>query len=281
MQTIYIDILLCINLVINFLLLSACAFYLHEDVTIKRLMLGAAVGAAGSLTILLPVLPFLPEVLLKAAVGAATVFAAFGKSRPRELMKRCAVFLTATFFFGGAIAAVWYLFTPKDLIVKNSVVYLNISPVALMLASIVCYGAFRLFYTVSGRYKAAETFCTLTLRRGGGSISVPAKIDTGNSLCEPFSQCPVIVIGRRTAEEITPAELCEYERVTTLRYRTEVAGIRFVPFSSVGGRGVLPSFAADEVLIDGQRCTKRVYIALCPDEDLQGSFLALVPCEIV
>lgn len=281
LQVIYIDILLCINLIINFLLLSAAAFYLHEDITVKRLLTGAGVGAVGALTILLPELPLPLDILLKAVLGAATVFSAFGRRGRKTFVKLYAVFLTATFFFGGIIAAVWFLFTPRSLVIKNSIVYLNIPPVSLILCSAVCYAAFRLFCTLSGRYKARDSFCTLTLGRGGYFITVRAKIDTGNSLCEPFSQCPVIVIGRRAAESITPSEIVEYETVTSLKYRTEVSGVRFVPFSSVGGRGILPCFKAERVIIDGEPCTKRVYIALCADGDITGGFEALVPSEIV
>ncbi len=281
MRTIYIDILLSVNLIINFLLLSAAAFYLHESVSVRRLLLGAAVGAVGALSILLPVLPFFVNVPLKAAIGAATIFSAFGRRGRRRLLKLFAVFLTATFFFGGITAAMWFLFSPKSLVVKNSIVYLDISPISLILCTVVCYGAFRLFHTISGRYKNDFSVCMLTLKKGGCAVRVPAKIDTGNSLCEPFSQCPVIVIGRETAAAVTPIELAEYETVTTLRYRTEVSGVRFVPFSSVGGRGILPCFKADEVYINDEPCRKCVYIALCSEDDIQGDFRALVPCGLL
>ncbi len=281
LQTIYIDILLCINLVINFLLLSAAAFYLHEDVTLIRLIAGAAFGALCSLEILLPVMPLPIDTAAKLLIGAATVFAAFGRRGLPTFAKLCAIFLAATFFFGGLMAAVWFLFTPRSLVIKNSVVYLNISPLMLILLSAVCYGAFRLFFVISGRYKPHDTFCTLTLGRGDRFVTVKAKIDTGNSLCEPFSQCPVIVIGRACAESITPPEIAEYETVTTLQYRTEISGVRFVPFSSVGGRGILPCFKAEKIFIDDLPCTKSVYIALCDDGDITGDFSALVPCEII
>ena len=280
MQTIYIDILLCINLIINFLLLCAAAFYTHEDVSVKRLLLGAAIGAIGSLTILLPEMPFPVSAVIKAAIGAATIFAAFGLRRLRRLIKLYAVFLIVTFFFGGVVAAMWFLFTPKQLRVKNSVVYLNISPIRLILFSVICYGAFRLFFTLSGQYKTGNDVCILTIKRGENEVRVPARIDTGNSLKEPFSQCPVIVIGRETARAVTPEQVAEYETVTTLRYRTEISGVRFVPFTSVGGEGILPCFKAEEVYINNKRCEQTVYIALCSEERIRGDLRALVPQQV-
>ncbi len=281
MQTIYIDILLCINLIVNFLLLSAAAFCTHENTPVKRLLLGAAVGAVGSLTILLPPMPFLASAAVKTAVGAATVFSAFGRTSIRKFLKLCGVFLTATFFFGGIVAAVWFLLTPKDLFMKNGVVYLNISPVMLIMTTALSYGAFRLFNRFSGRVRIEESVCILTVRRGSEYMRVPAKIDTGNTLCEPFSGCPVIVVGRETARAIIPVQLKEYETVTTLRYRQEVSGVRFVPFTSVGGRGILPCFKADEVFINDAPCSKCVYVAVCEEERIQGELRALVPCELL
>ena len=61
MQTVYIDVLLCVNLIINYLPLSAVGFYTHTKVTIRRLLSGAGVGAVCSLTILLPKLSFFPD----------------------------------------------------------------------------------------------------------------------------------------------------------------------------------------------------------------------------
>lgn len=281
MRTIYIDILLCVNLIISFLLLCAASFYTHEVVTVKRLLLGSAVGAASSLTILLPEMPLLISLLIKAATGAATVFSAFGRRSLRAWLKLYAVFLAVTFFFGGVITALWFFFTPKDMLLRGGVVYLNIPPLTLIAFSMLCYGAFRLFFTVSGKYKSQTTLCSLTLCSGQSSVCVTAKIDTGNSLCEPFSQCPVIVIGRETAKDITPMALKEYETVTALHYRTEVGGVRFVPFSSVGGKGILPCFKAEEVFINGNACRKSVYIALCDDELISGEYRALVPFEIL
>ncbi len=276
MRVIYIDVLLCINLVINFLLLSASAYYLHEDPCVLRLIAGAAVGAVGSLVILLPVMPFVVNMAIKAAIGALTVYAAFEKRPIRQFIKVFAVFLAATFFFGGAVTVMWFIFTPRSLVIKNSVVYLSVSPLILVLLSILCYFVFRLIYAISGQAKIKQEMCILTVTTNAGILRTAAKIDTGNSLKEPFSQCPVIVMTRRSAEAITPDQLKEYETVTTLTYRENISGVRFVPFTAVGGRGILPCFLAKEVRINDRLCNEIVYIALCANDSL-GEYKALVP----
>lgn len=281
MQTIYIDVLLCVNLVINYLLLSAVSFYTHTQISIKRLLLGSAVGALCSLVMLLPVIPFALNMLIKTVVGGLTVFSAFGKKRLPEFIRLYAVFLIATFFFCGTVIALWFLFTPKNLLIKNSVIYLNISPVMLIIYSVICYCAFRLINTIAGKHRAKDTFCVLTIVNGSNALRVNAKIDTGNTLVEPFSQSPVIVIGRNTAKCITPVEVYEYETVTTLNYRTSINSVRFVPFTAVGGGGILPCFKAEKIYINDNPCDKIVYIALCKDDYIQGDFQAILPYEII
>ncbi len=281
MQTIYIDVLLCVNLVVNYLLLSAVSFYTHTKITVRRLILGAAVGAVCSLTILLPKLSFLPDTAVKLAVGSLTVAAAFGIRSRKSFLRLYAVFLTATFFFCGIMIALWYVFTPKNLIIKNSVIYLNISPVRLIVYSLICYFLFRLIHICAGRFETKDTVCILTVKRGYNAVRLKAMIDTGNSLKEPFSQYPVIIIPRSIAETITPKEIEEYECVTTLKYREAVNKVRFVPFTSLGGRGIMPCFTADEILINDQPCDESVYIALCGDEYIDGDFQAIVPSDII
>ncbi|MBQ2152469.1 MAG: sigma-E processing peptidase SpoIIGA, partial [Clostridia bacterium] len=48
-QTVYIDILICVNLIINYLILSAASFYTHTEISVKRLITGSVVGAVCSL----------------------------------------------------------------------------------------------------------------------------------------------------------------------------------------------------------------------------------------
>ncbi len=281
MRTVICSHSLCVNLIINYLLLSAVGFYTHTKISIGRLLLGAAVGALCSLSILLPKLSFLTDTALKLAVGTVTVTAAYGKKPLKAFLRLYAVFLTATFFFCGIIIALWYIFTPKNLIIKNSVIYLNISSLSLILYSVICYILFKVIYTLAGRLDTKETVCILTVKQGFNAVRVKALIDTGSSLKEPFSQSPVIVMPKTIAASITPKEIEEYECVTTLRYRERINNIRFVPFTAVGCSGILPCFCADEILINDCPCDKSVYIALCNDEYIKGDCQAIVPCDIL
>ena len=57
LPVVYIDVLLGVNLFVNYFLLLAVGRFLHLAVRRLRLLAGAAVGAVFSLSILLPPLP--------------------------------------------------------------------------------------------------------------------------------------------------------------------------------------------------------------------------------
>ena len=143
------------------------------------------------------------------SVGTVTVAAAYGIKPLKSFMRLFAVFLSATFFFCGIIIALWYIFTPKNLIIKNSVIYLNISPISLIVYSLICYILFKVIYTLAGRLDTKDTVCILRVKQGFNAVRVKALIDTGSSLKEPFSQSPVIVMPKTIAASITPKEIEE------------------------------------------------------------------------
>lgn len=281
MQTVYIDILICVNLIINYLILSAASFYTHTEISVKRLITGSVVGAVCSLCILLPVLPIAVDILLKTLISIITVYSAFGYKKKRTFIKLYAVFILSTFIFGGIVTALCFLFSPQKLFIKNSVVYIELSPVLLIIYSVLCYIIFKGMYYLTGNYEGTDSFCILTVFNCGNALRVTAKIDTGSSLKEPFSQSPVIVIGRSTAQSITPAEIAAYETVRTLEYRESINNIRFIPFTTVGGKGIMPCFKAEKVCINDDPCTKNAYIALCRDDNIQGDFQAIIPYELL
>ena len=65
MPVIYLDVLLAVNLLIDFLLLSATAYLLHIPVKRWRLVISAVIGAASAALIFLPPLPALASLGIK------------------------------------------------------------------------------------------------------------------------------------------------------------------------------------------------------------------------
>ena len=249
-QTIYIDVLVGVNLFINYFLLLCVSKFLSLETRRRRLVAAALLGAAYSLTILLPELSPALSLPLKLLMSLSIVLAAFGYHGIRRLVRATVAFYLTSFAFAGLMLALWYFFAPQGLMIRNSVVYFNISPLALIALTVVCYGCVTLFRRVTGRQMPRELNCRIVIERGGRTCSCAARVDTGNTLREPFSGDPVAVVYEPAIASLIPPK--------------ESLNFRLVPFDAVSGNGVLEAFRPDRLTVySGGKTfeTRKVFIA--------------------
>lgn len=250
-QTIYIDVLIAVNLFINYFLLLAVSKFLSLSARRGRLLLGALLGAAYSLSILLPDINFLLSLGIKLAMSATIIISAYRYQGLKQFFRELAAFYIISFSFAGIMIALWYFIAPQGLIIKNSIVYFNISPLVLILLTLVCYFMIRLINRITGRQAPEEFICRIWIDYGDKSAACIAKVDTGNSLCEPFSNYPVAVVSGEYVADMIPPD--------------DSGKIRFIPFQAVSGEGLLPAFKPDKLTIvcgKHQYEKKNVYIAV-------------------
>ncbi len=96
-QTIYIDVLLAVNIFINYFLLLAAAKFLAVKRIRLRILAASILGAAYSLTMLLPSIPMVLALLMKLVMSASLVFVAFPWGRRQ--FKIAGMFLYYEFCF--------------------------------------------------------------------------------------------------------------------------------------------------------------------------------------
>lgn len=268
MRVIYIDVLLGLNLFINYFLLLSCARFLLLPVNRKRLIIAACVGAIYSLCILLPEAPPLVSLFLKFAASLGIVRIAWPWQGRRLFMKEVCIFYLTNFAFAGFMIAVWYIFSPSGLLIRNSIVYFSISPLLFLCITVLSYGLIRLLQRLTGREEPKTTLCRLEIQLGNSRILCNGKVDTGNSLTEPFSGFPVVVLDKEKAASFSVPE----------------EKIRLIPFHTVNGSGVLSAFRPDLLLIQmgkENREYKDVYIAVSTSPVSAGEFSALINPQIL
>ncbi len=267
-QTIYLDVLIGVNLIINYFLLLAVSKFLSLPVKRIRLVAAALLGAACSLTILLPEVPMLLSLFIKLAMAATIVLAAFPFGGLKELLRRTAAFFIMSFSFAGFMLALWYFIAPQGMVIKNSVVYFDISPLLLIAMTVVCYMVVRIINRITGRQAPETLFCRIKIHYNGQTVSCLAKVDTGNTLTEPFSNYPVAVVNEKCIPGIVPKE--------------ESGKIRLVPFHAVSGGGLLPAFKPDLLTVicgDKQIEIHNVYVAVTKSKF--GEFGALLNPDLL
>ncbi len=267
-QTIYIDVLICINLFINYFLLLAVSKFLSLPVKRPRLFAAAALGAAGSLIILVPEINLFLSFFMKLILSVAIVLVAYPFYGIKQFLRELATFYIMSFAFAGFMLALWYFIAPQGLIIKNSVVYFNISPLLLIIMTVICYFLIRLINRITGRQAPENLFCKIQIDYNGKSVSCSAKVDTGNTLTEPFSNAPVAVVCEECIAALIPPE--------------DSGKIRFVPFQAISGSGLLPAFKPDKLTIfcgKNQIEIDEVYIAVANSK--LGAFSALLNPDLL
>lgn len=285
-QVIYVDVLVAVNLFVNYFLLLATAKFFSLSVKRYRILLASALGAVYSLYILLPPLHILFNILVKLVMSVTITMAAFGVRPLRMLWKTTVCFYAMNFAFAGIMAALWYLAAPRGLVLNNGIVYFNISPLLLVIATLICYFLVRFLHWIIGQGAPKELFLDLVIGMGGQSVSLRAKIDTGNSLVEPFSHLPAVVVEYQAVNHLLPQEIKAWfqKELVTARGNPPfpeavVPNCRMVPFHAVSGKGVLPAFYPDFIEIKGQR--KEAYIAVCDTGMFHGEYTALVNPQLI
>ena len=186
-MTVYADLLFIVNLYIDALLLSAVRRFLRLPLTGKRLLLASVLGGVFGLSALLPALPGVVLFPLALLESLALCAAAFAPKPMTQLLK--AVFLL--FLFGAALSglltAAAYFLPIHGILLANGAVYFNISALTLILLTCVSYGMLYGFDRLFRKKEPDVFFAKLTITRQGKTVTLPAKIDTGLTLTEPFS----------------------------------------------------------------------------------------------
>ncbi|MDD6269785.1 MAG: sigma-E processing peptidase SpoIIGA [Oscillospiraceae bacterium] len=237
-HTIYIDVLLILNLYVNWLLLRGTAKLTHTRLSGIRCILAAAAGSLTSLSVLLPPVPAVLSLGLKLLSAVIPVAAAFGISSARRFFRCLAVFLCTSFAFAGFMLAVCSFSDTNILIWSGSCIYLHFSLTALILCTAAAYFFLRLFSWVRLRYFHSDEMYEVILRLGTHTAKQKGIPDTGNSLTDCFTGMPVIIFGKEALLSIPG--ISEPEKLP---------GYRPVPFSTVSGSDVIAAFRPEEIII--------------------------------
>ncbi len=238
MHTIYIDVLLILNLYVNWLLLRSTARLTHTKLSGLRCILAAAAGSLTSLTVLLPEMPLFLSLLIKLLTAMLPVGVAFGIRQIRRFMRCLAVFLCISFAFAGFMLALC-TFSDTDLLIwSGSCIYLHFSLTTLILCTAAAYFLLKIFSHVRLRFFHSDESYEVTVRLGVHTAKQKGLADTGNSLTDCFTGKAVIIFGKNALSSIPEINNPE-----------KLPGYRLLPYTTISGDGLLPVFRPDEIII--------------------------------
>ncbi len=247
-MTVYIDVLLALNLYINYFLIRGTALLLRRDISTKRMLAAAGVGAMFSLTILLPSLPFAVTMLIKSLSGISITISAFGYRMPSELIIDILCFLVVSFMYAGAMQAIWMFAAPMSMFYRNGTAYFDIPIIVVAILTALAYAVVRFLRYLSDKRSIGSKVQDIHIHHNGYEISLKAIPDTGNSLTDPFSGTPVVICDIRAIDTIIPDNI----RLYLSGEISKLEGIRLAPCKTVAGNTLIPIFKAEQIIINGR-----------------------------
>jgi len=289
-QTIYVDILLGVNLIIDYFILKLEAKLFSLDPKKGKIILSSLIGSIFSLFIFFDSLGLILSFFIKILMSMLMIVIAFEKQNLRLFVKMVMVFYLINFLFGGIVFFIWYFCSPKGLYIKNGMIYFNISPVFLIISTGVIYLILKVYYVFFGSQNTYLGICKINIKNDGKEVILRGKIDTGNNLREPFSNIPVIVSEFRSVEKILSKKfkncITSFYKSSdneVLPYEMEFKKFRLIPFNTISNTGVLLAFIPDEIKIKYKKNSYKVkaYLAISSKKMSEGDFDAIVNSELI
>lgn len=286
------------NLIINYIILYATKRFTRTETSNLRLIIASLIGALYAFAVFFPSLQFMVKFLAKIAVSILIVIVAFNPVRLYSFVKQFATFYIVTFVFGGAALAFFYFFD-IEVFFGEGIFYIQGLPslvkllfVAIILSLILLKFAWGYIQKIISKERA---FIPITIYLNSKRVDIMALMDTGNSLKDPISKTPVIIVEFFALKELLPNNIqdifLEYnennlEIISKIMSKaTDEIKFRLIPFKSIGlENGMLLGFKPDKVALKDEECTTISNIvvgiynnSLSPD----NKYMALLHPEIL
>ncbi len=222
----YLDVLFLVNFMMDFIILLIAKEILKCDVKLSNILVGAFLG--GGLTCVVYVVPMHSVVRILLFHGVINVVMITVGLKIRSLgmlVKGILVLYIGSFLLGGVIQ---YF---------NQYVRLGSLYFAMVVFSYFLVKGIWRFICALRSYQ--EKWCEVEIYFKDSHIKVKAIIDTGNTLVDPYTNKPVSILDK------------EYK--AKLELETLKDTVRYIPYHSIGGEGVLLAFKAKKVHIIGNK----------------------------
>jgi len=280
-QVVYVDLLLLVNICVDFLLLCITASLCGTAASKGRIMLLAFVMSLFSLAIFMPPVPGYVSLVLRlfAALPAGFLANRFGY---KEFLKIYIIFLVLSFLLAGIVTAISIFITPQGLLWQNGVLYIDIGPLALIGFSAAAYLIVDFSSRLMQRRIPREELYTLSICCNGKETSAAAFLDSGNQAFDiytgkPLIFCSIGVIQQLFSEEI---RFGEKDGFSAMLSKYPQFGWRMVPCITVHGRQLIPVFTAERIVIKsitGNLSTVcKAPVAVCHEKICGGKYDALI-----
>ncbi len=260
-MTIYLDIILCENLLMNYIILFATYVIIKPKTKHPQIsmILSSLLGSIYAIIVYLNILSIYTNLLAKITLSVVMVYIAFAPPNVKQLLKQILIFYLVSFIFGGCTFALIYFLKPENVEMKNGV-FVGMYPIRVgLIAGVIAFIITQIAFKINkSKLNNKNTFIEIELYNKNKMTKARALLDSGNMLKEPISQKPVIVVEKTTLSKIIPEEVLDYiEKIVggddqeKNEMQEYLSKIRMVPFMSLGKEnGMLIGIRLDKIKIN-------------------------------
>lgn len=267
-MTVYVDVVIGLNFTINFLILS-CVKWISGAET-RRAGLVSASLAGGIYAVFMFDSRFAVMYSPAAKIIMSVLIVSGCFQIKKNFLKLLFYFYITAFAFSGAAAFVSNL--SGVLKMENGIFYTKNSVWVIIAGCIIA--CFIIRYVLKHMRMSKKRYgekTEITVSVEGKSVNIKGMIDTGNSLLDPITLYPVVVVEYDCIKSILPEEISEFLKegndLNCNINRRYLSKIRLIPYNSVGANDILKGFRPDYIKINGtEKEIREVIVAVIYDK---------------
>lgn len=243
-MTIYIDIIIVENLIMNYIILYATGLISKSKISHLRIFFASAIGAIYAITEYIFKLNIYSNMLVKIILSIIIVFVAFYPQNVKKLCKQLILFYLTTFTFGGVATYLIYVLKPQNIVIKNGMYVgtyvLKVIFIGAIVGTIILIIAFKF---AKNKITKKDMICKVRIQINGKEVTLDTMVDTGNMLKEPLTGNPVVVVEKTSLYDLMPKEILnntdsilggDFEKIPEDIKSEYISRLKIIPFSSLG-----------------------------------------------
>lgn len=284
--SIYIDVLILINLFVNFFLLKSTQSILHLPAKQYRIVISSFLGGVYSLIILVDMIPILILNILKLVMSLILVLIAFGYKNKKQTFKTLLFFYIINFIYAGIMIGIYFFINPVGMVYQNGIAYFDISAILLCICTIISYLIIQLISYLLSKNTQKNQIMSIQVQINNSSLLLNAFIDTGNQLVDIMTSLPIIMCETKSVKSIFSDEIYNLvydKKIEMINNKYWNKKLKLIFVTTVTGSNMLVGFKADKVICikENEKVEKQAIIALTNDKISNGEFDALIGTNIL
>ena len=242
--TIYIDIIILENLIMNYIILYATGTILKIKMSYLKIFAASLIGAIYASIEYIINLNLYSNIFIKIILSLIIVYVAYFPQNFKSMCRELVVFYVTTFTFGGIATYLIYVLKPQNIIIKNGMFVgtyvLKVIFIGAIIGTIILIIAFKIS---KNKLTKKDITCKIKIILNGKEKTLNAIVDTGNMLKEPITGMPVVVIEKVALYELIPKEILnnldsilggDFTKISDKTKQEYISKLKVIPFASLG-----------------------------------------------